>query len=221
MKLQMKSILAMSVISSLSMFSGHSLADDENVVTVVGQRIKGCGLGEVYVEDSSGEGGCSSLLSDMGNMGNSLSWMPPGPGGSVGSGSTSESSEETGETECGAGNPIDLATQNKVQSESDFVGHGRLPLKVTRTYNSLGGGLGIFGKKWSTSIAPSLRYTKIFNKVEVTLNRADGQGRKIVFNESDNKWYRESGKVEYLIRDDSGYWMYIDEGCRRSLLSYR
>lgn len=50
-----------------------------------------------------------------------------------------------------AGNPVILATGNKVEIETDFPSPGVTELGLTRIYNHYWDGLGVFGKKWITN----------------------------------------------------------------------
>ena len=70
-----------------------------------------------------------------------------------GDGSDSESSDDkeskpTCEKDAVKGNPIDIATGNKLEPELDFAAEGEMPLYLQRTYNHHWNGVGLLGWKW-------------------------------------------------------------------------
>ncbi|MCO7226589.1 RHS repeat-associated core domain-containing protein [Pleionea sp. CnH1-48] len=142
-----------------------------------------------------------------------------GLGGSVGAGSgeSSDANENTGESQCsGETNPIDLATQNKVQTEVDYRGHGTLPLMLTRTYNSASRFSGVFGHQWSSNLFPQLSWkdysTSGVDYREVKLYRYDGKLLTLKYDSEDNVWRRPSGQTEQLIALGEGSFAYFNNG---------
>ncbi|MEP1630869.1 MAG: DUF6531 domain-containing protein, partial [Ekhidna sp.] len=140
-------------------------------------------------------------------------------GASASSDGFSDNSENTGAPECGAGNPIDIATQSKVQVETDFIGYGQLPLSVSRTYNSAGGGVGIFGKKWSSNLVKKVTWrtyttnagtpinpTPSSQIAEVKFLHADGKVITYEYDEAYGVWRHLSGKIASLAIGDDDKW---------------
>ena len=56
------------------------------------------------------------------------------------------------------GNPVVLATGNKVESELDFTSHGEEPLLLVRTYNHYWPGAGLFGERWISNFDYKLTF---------------------------------------------------------------
>ncbi|TOA99927.1 type IV secretion protein Rhs [Vibrio parahaemolyticus] len=109
------------------------------------------------------------------------------------------------ETELCVGNPINLATGNKYQQETDYVSAGMEPLVFTRHYNSQ---LALSGKQSDVGIGWSHNYSNkvIFDKEShgenmVVLHRPDG--KELAFYrtnavwmptwQSDDRLYKDSG----------------------------
>jgi hypothetical protein len=55
------------------------------------------------------------------------------------------------------GNPIDAATGNKLQCETDYRDSGYVPLVFERHYNSMGGGDGPLGANWTHTYSRSIK----------------------------------------------------------------
>lgn len=76
----------------------------------------------------------------------------------------------------GAGNPINIATGNKYQLESDYVGPGRFPLKLLRHYNSQDlGAQGPFGIGWRSEFQRSIVFDSRGSVPVAMAFRADGK----------------------------------------------
>lgn len=58
-----------------------------------------------------------------------------------------------------AGNPIVIATGNKVEPETDFDSQGEMPLYLSRTYNHFWNGIGLFGHNWVSSFDYKLSWS--------------------------------------------------------------
>lgn len=56
------------------------------------------------------------------------------------------------------GNPVVLATGNKVETELDFITSGEVPLGLIRTYNHYWQGAGLFGKHWISNFDYKLTF---------------------------------------------------------------
>ena len=105
-----------------------------------------------YIPDFDGAG--------RGSRGNTS-----GAGGGSHSGSasndSSDSERQEGEGDKGlcAGNPIVIASGNKIQPEIDFIGAGGFPLTIEKNYNHFAERTGVFGKMWLSSFDYKLLYT--------------------------------------------------------------
>lgn len=59
------------------------------------------------------------------------------------------------------GNPIVIATGNKIETENDFTTSGEMPLNLGRTYNHYWTGVGIFGRQWVSSFDYKLTFGSV------------------------------------------------------------
>ncbi|MEN7344327.1 MAG: DUF6531 domain-containing protein, partial [Pseudomonadota bacterium] len=116
------------------------------------------------------------------------------------------------------GNPVNTSTGNKVQQEVDYVGGGRLPIVVSRTYNSHGAfDYGTLGKKWTLGL-PELRIWHASPIDVIDLGfiniRADGQRIRIRRHESPDGgtfyYTRENGRPLRVIGSANGEWSILD-----------
>ncbi|WP_079857418.1 RHS repeat-associated core domain-containing protein [Vibrio parahaemolyticus] len=112
------------------------------------------------------------------------------------------------ETELCVGNPINLATGNKYQQETDYVSAGMEPLVFTRHYNSQ---LAMSGKQSDVGIGWSHNYSNkvIFDKEShgenmVVLHRPDG--KELAFYRTNAVWM-PTWKSDDRLYKDSG-WRY-------------
>ncbi|MBM5277577.1 RHS repeat protein [Vibrio parahaemolyticus] len=112
------------------------------------------------------------------------------------------------ETELCVGNPINLATGNKYQQETDYVSAGMEPLVFTRHYNSQ---LALSGKQSDVGIGWSHNYSNkvIFDKEShgenmVVLHRPDG--KELAFYRTNAVWMT-TWKSDDRLYKDSG-WRY-------------
>ena len=128
--------------------------------------------------------------------------------------------ENQGNSPCSDGNPIDISTQNKYQEEVDYIGSGRLPLSMVRSYNSVTSRVTSLGVKWRSNhdmrLIVDLLITDSFtgqNKPSIiTITEADGHSMKLKLG-GDGKWRNASGKVfdlRYL--PEEGVWCFTEGG---------
>ena len=73
---------------------------------------------------------------------------------------------------CSEGNPINAATGNKFQMETDYVGIGSNSLELRRYYNSQDYSSSAFGAKWHSTYHRGLTQS---NSTTVAVTRADGR----------------------------------------------
>ncbi|HEY9031486.1 MAG TPA: RHS repeat-associated core domain-containing protein [Kangiella sp.] len=171
--------------------------DDVNRVTVHGTRIAGW---------FGGFGG-------MAGKGFAL-------GAIIGAGGSGElfQSADTVETDsdpkqCGEGNPILMATGNKVQYETDFIGKEEFPLSISRTYNHYWNNESVFGKNWVTNLSRKLTfvypefgcgdYVPHYSKPSYCESNSDS------YNEASEIYaYRPDGvKLQFHYDSAKGYWV--------------
>ncbi len=81
---------------------------------------------------------------------------------------------------CIEGNPINAATGNKFEVETDFIGAPQTGLALTRYYNSLGMNAGVFGLGWTSTWHRGLTVSG----GAVTSTRADGHQETFTKNAS-------------------------------------
>ena len=62
------------------------------------------------------------------------------------------------EDKVASGNPVVLATGNKIEPEMDFAAGGEMGLRLRRTYNRSWPGIGLFGKHWVSSFDYKLSF---------------------------------------------------------------
>ena len=121
--------------------------------------------------------------------------------------------------ECG-GNPIDIASGNKYQVETDYVGPGALPLRIVRHYNSKGAGWsihkGLFGQGWTSNFEDKIvafEETAVGvtpNVREVLIQNETGHRFKLTSTD-DGPWLNTSGReVVFFQNPDDDYWTYND-----------
>ncbi len=122
---------------------------------------------------------------------------------------------------CGGyfGNPVNAATGNKVQREVDYQDAGRLPLQLSRTFNSAVGALNSpLGKKWTIGVPQLVVWEQgsASGTVEIGLLniREDGQRirlRRHVKPDSGYHYYtRENGRPIRVLRMESSGWLVVN-----------
>lgn len=80
-------------------------------------------------------------------------------GGGGGSDGVGVGEDENSDDSCPkSGNPVVLATGNKVEYEVDFTSSGELGLGLLRTYNHFWKGVGLFGKHWVSNLDYKLTF---------------------------------------------------------------
>ena len=106
------------------------------------------------------------------------------------------------------GNPINFLTGNKHQVVQDYIGGGRLPLRITRTWNSNSNKSKAFGYRWSSNALIQLTYNSYTQKLEIEMS----DGRVDKFYMSEGHWYRQSGSPALIVQDVYDNWGYYDSG---------
>lgn len=134
-----------------------------------------------------------------------------------------------------AGNPIMIATGNKVQFETDYIGKGEFPLSIERTYNNAWTGKSFFGDKWINNYGHHLTFTYLNtssicdsmgsepgiavpesceetgdssrNPIKITAHRPDG--KKVVFTKAAaGNWVdKKTDSINTLVKNADGSWI--------------
>ncbi len=97
---------------------------------------------------------------------------------------------------CGEGNPINPATGNKFQAETDYAGQGPFPLRFVRYYNSFSneGRAAGFGLKWTHT------YSRRLLKDGVNMVAFRAEGRSVRFTEAGGLYVADGTGKEKLER---------------------
>ncbi len=85
------------------------------------------------------------------------------------------------------GNPIKLATGNKLQVEVDYAGAGALPVSIVRTYNSLASTTGPIGTNWSLGFGG---HVTVVSATQVKVIKGDA--KTLTFNLVSGVWTPDS-----------------------------
>lgn len=87
-----------------------------------------------------------------------------------------------------SGNPVMLSTGNKIETHTDFVSEGEMPLTLERSYNRFWSYNGIFGMNWVSSYDYSLNLPNAQGSVWV--QRPDGRRIRFITDAS-KRWYED------------------------------
>src|SRR3954451_17034664 len=114
-----------------------------------------------------------------------------------------------GKTCCNVGNPINPATGNKYQEESDYIGAGPFPLSFVRSYNSRTAGyLDVgFGAGWTSNLHARLTFSAAGTVSTISAMRTDG--KVLVFLGDGANWTPNSSVSDRLVQSAVGNgWIY-------------
>lgn len=121
--------------------------------------------------------------------------------GDNGSGSETSGAKDPSSNGLCIGNPIILATGNKIEPELDFASNSAdMPLSLTRTYNHYWRGAGIFGKHWVSN----LDYMLTFGSTEMNacFPRPGGGACGIGGNTVIYAWRPDGRTIKFIRRAD-------------------
>jgi RHS repeat-associated protein len=93
------------------------------------------------------------------------------------------------------GNPIVLATGNKVEHELDFAAEGEMALHLRRTYNHLWTYRSLFGKHWLSNFDYTLVRQPGSNNTIIWAQRPDGRRIKFIKPPGDSKWLEDKASA--------------------------
>ena len=126
------------------------------------------------------------------------------------------------------GNPVVLATGNKVESELDFATSGQASLRLERTYNHFWKGAGLFGKHWISNFDYKLTFGTtdlnacyprpgngtcgIGSNQIIYAWRPDGRTIKFARNQSDGIFYEDKpGPIATIQKRPDGSFIHLTE----------
>lgn len=161
-----------------------------------------CSLPEISIGASMGP----SKIIRSGDDGGSWGYISSGGGGYYRGGSgagyigsylgrsttNNASNAETGNPKdnC-AGDPINIATGNQYESETDYATFGSFPIALSRYYNSIDSDqLNSFGKHWRASYSRSISLKNTGGGWQMTVTRDDGQ--VLLFKNANPNYYWET-----------------------------
>lgn len=124
-----------------------------------------------------------------------------------------ETSDERDKDQCGdeagpstAGNPVVLATGNKVEHELDFAAEGEMGLYLARTYNHYWSATGLFGRHWISNLDYTLAPSG--NGNFLWAQRPDGRRIKFVRTAQGDRWLEDKAEaVAYITRESNGHYV--------------
>jgi len=169
-----------------------------------------------------GSGGGSGFGGSDGNS--SHSSMTDGSAGYLGS----KDAGDADQSKRGCGNPVIIENGNKIEPESDFDTSGEFPLWLSRTYNHMWKGAGLFGRYWNSSLDYKLTFgtmdlnacyprpgggtCNVGNAVNIFAWRPDGRVVKYV-KAADGVFYEDkAGPVARIVKEASGaFKLYADD----------
>lgn len=105
------------------------------------------------------------------------------------------------------GNPINVATGNKVAAELDYGGAGPFPLEATRTYNSIAPRPGSFGNNWRGFYDRSIVVTSttVKGKTTTVAEAVRMDGKVLKFTLTGGAWVSDPDVVDRLDSVAGGY----------------
>lgn len=128
-----------------------------------------------------------------------------------------------------AGNPVVIATGNKIETETDFVGGGEAALSLRREYNAYWRGVGVFGKQWVSNYDYALTFGTtalnacfprpgggtcgIGSNTVIYAWRPDGRTLKFTRNAADGVFYenRPSPIAKIVVQPDGRFVLTTDQ----------
>lgn len=127
-----------------------------------------------------------------------------------------------------SGNPVVLQTGNKTEEEVDFVSAGEMGLSLARTYNSLWGGVGVFGKQWLSNLDYKISFGTslvdgcyprpgggvcgIGTNTVIWSHRPDGRKLKFVKNAADGVFYEDKlFPIAKIVQQTDGSFQQIND----------
>lgn len=111
---------------------------------------------------------------------------------------SNEGTNDAGNKDDCRGNPIVIATGNKIEPERDFGSGGEIPLSLSRSYNHYWAGVGLFGKHWLSN--HDFRLTFGTHQVDACYPRPGGGACGIGAHNTIYAW-RPDGRTIAFIRN--------------------
>lgn len=109
-----------------------------------------------------------------------------------------------------SGNPVVLATGNKVEHELDFASGGEMGLYLARTYNHHWSAVGLFGRHWISNLDYTLAPSG--NGSVLWAQRPDGRRIRFTRNAQGDRWLEHKAEaVAYITREPNGHYVLHNE----------
>lgn len=128
--------------------------------------------------------------------------------------------KKAGDRELTCGNPIVASTGNKIETEIDFTSQGEAGLFLTREYNKLWDGVGLFGKQWTSNFDYKLTFgtsatnscyprpgggtCPIGTNVVIYSHRPDGRAIRYIKNPDGNFYEDKASPVARIVPQGDG-----------------
>ncbi len=159
------------------------------------------GLGDWPSYLTIGTGGRETFVGDVGAGGEFV-----GNPGTV----TPNGQDANSKVPC-KGNPIIVATGNKIEPETDFVTSGEIPLFLKRSYNRYWGFKGLFGYNWISNFDAKL--VKTPDGQLIAAYRNDGRTVNYLYRTTPSAgWYESKAEsVSRIVSDGSGGYVLYGE----------
>jgi YD repeat-containing protein len=124
---------------------------------------------------------------------------------------TGKDSKTSGES---CGNPILVASGNKVEREVDFETNHEFGLTLQRTYNLNASGAGLFGSKWFSTFDIRVLADPVDasgHPARLRLMRSDGSMLDLP-RDADGRWYPQgaTSRASYVYRNAQGQYVFVD-----------
>lgn len=218
------------------LMSGPAAAELDTIVVVGSSLFKQCqNAGGMPIADSDGNF-ASCHFGGWGNLTERHSFGGGGPSfvGNGGSSSNNRPNRDCNEVSSGTGalssksgligNPVVVSSGAKVDFEQDFTSSGEMPLQLTRSYNSFGIGVGIFGRHWSSNFDYKLSFgvsdvnacyprpggatCGIGANTVIWAHRPDGRTIKFTRNAADGVFYEDKpSPIARIVQQADGSFM--------------
>jgi len=101
------------------------------------------------------------------------------------------------------GNPINVATGNKYQLETDFGGSGDFALSLSRHYNSFKPFNSVLGQQWRHNYERWLVVSSTSNTPFIQVNRHDGV--TYTYTQQNGQWVTDADVIESLVQTSNGF----------------
>jgi len=174
-----------------------------------------CPFGTTRADTGGGAYDCRSTTSIIDGMGSGggTSYIPENE--AIRDGDPVNGKDSSTERGPPCGNPVLIATGNKIETNLDFAARGDFGLKVERNWNDYSSAVGIFGAKTSTLMDQRI-VVETANQLNIRLWTKDGDTIRFVGSVAGNRWATvpyDANSREYISKNAAGQWIYaLDDG---------